>query len=337
MVLPSILSWLPTLTEYQQQTLVLLSMKVNRFLCLMAFLCSGGFIHAQSKANSNTAGLTLELTDKTTFQFGGAVWINYANQDWISTDIGRKRGLRFDNIRLSMDGTHGDHLLFSAQYRIYGYTRAVHHAWIGNKPNEKNQIEMGITQVPFGLLTFATHSFWFGLGYNHGMEDDYDAGIKWHWQGECLDIYLAGFYSEEYGDATNLKRYSVVLVRVDEQQNEEFAQGSVRLAYFIGRNTAYQTEFGASRQVGGIDNVGVDKNGYRWKAAFHYSGRYNSWNPEIQIARYEYHPHNPDTEDNRLVLLGNLTSKRLVAAKGTLINVNLRHLWDVNYKDLCLL
>ena len=111
------------LTGSQYQPPILLRMKRNRFLCLLVLLGFGVYIHAQLEADSNAAGLTLQLTDKTTFQFGGAVWINYANQDWVSPDIGRKRGLRFDNIRLSMDGTHGDHLLFSAQYRIYGYTR----------------------------------------------------------------------------------------------------------------------------------------------------------------------------------------------------------------------
>ena len=72
------------------------------------------------------------------------------------------------------DGTHGENLIFSGQYRLYGYTRTIHHAWFGYRWDDGNQVELGVTQVPFGLLPFATHSFWFGLGYYVGVEDDYE-------------------------------------------------------------------------------------------------------------------------------------------------------------------
>ena len=39
-------------------------------------------------------------TDKTTFTFGGAVWVNFAAQDWRSPDKNRKRGMNFDNLWL---------------------------------------------------------------------------------------------------------------------------------------------------------------------------------------------------------------------------------------------
>jgi len=158
-------------------------------------------------------------------------------------------------LRLSVDGKHGDHLLLSAQYRLYGYTRAVHHAWFGYKFNEENQLELGITQAPFGILPFATHSFWFGLGYYVGMEDDYDAGLKWHHTNKAWDLNLAFFYNEEYGDATSLDRYSVDLVRVGDQQNQEIAQGNLRLTYTFGKDTKQSSEIGFSGEFGGVDNL----------------------------------------------------------------------------------
>lgn len=299
--------------------------KVIPVLLILFFTIS---FNAQAENDSTSVD---KKVPKTSFKFGGAVWVNYSYQNWITQELGRKRGLQFDNIRLSLDGAHGDHLLFSAQYRIYGYTSALHHAWIGVKPNENNQIELGVTQVPFGILPFATHSYWFGLGYYHGIEDDYDAGIKWYRKSENLDFHLAFFYSEEYGNSANLSRYSVDLVRSGEQQNEEFAQGNLRIAYLNGRNTDSKTEVGLSAEVGGIDYIGVKENGYRWQTALHYSGRYKGWNPELQIARYEYNPVNPDSVSTDLVLMGNLTSKRLVAAKATVFNANLRHFWDVDW------
>lgn len=272
-----------------------------------------------------------DLEPKTTFKFGGALWVNYAFQEFKSSDEGKKRDLRFDNLRLSVDGTYGDSLLFSGQYRIYSYTRAVHHAWFGIRPNENNQIELGITQVPFGLLPFATHSFWFGLGYNLGIEDDYDAGIKWHYKNDALDLHLAYFLNEELGDSTNLDRYSTDVARADEQQNEEENQGNIRLAYTFGKGTENSSEFGISGEYGGLRNLTTERIGDHWQAAFHYLGRYGDWNPEFQITRYEYNPENPEDIDARLVLMGNLTSSRLVAAKGTLVNANIRRFWDVNW------
>jgi hypothetical protein len=270
-------------------------------------------------------------TEETTFSFGGAIWINYSNQAWKSPDQGKKRGLNFDNLRLAFDGRYGDHMLFSAQFRIYSYTEALHHAWFGYRWNDTDEIHLGITQVPFGLQPFHSHSFWFGLGYYVGMEDDYDAGVKWRRDAGAWDYNLAFFINEEYNDATNLDRYSVDIVRVGDQQNEEKNQFNARVAYTFGKGTSSSSEFGLSGEWGQLDNLITTRTGDRWQAAAHYNGRYGGWNPEFQIARYEYEPENPDGVDYRLVLMGNLGSTRLVAAKGTLINLNVRKFWDVSW------
>jgi hypothetical protein len=289
----------------------------------LAFCLLGAFPPPASSA--------AEEQPETTFAFSGALWINYAFQEWKSPDEGKRRGAYFDNLRLAVDGTHGDNLLFSGQYRLYAYTRTIHHAWFGYRWGDANQVEAGVTQVPFGLLPFASHSFWFALGYYVGVEDDYDAGIKWHHDGSGWDLHLAYFLNEELQDATNLNRYSVDLARVGDEQNEEVHQGNLRVAYTFGKGTDHSSQFGLSGQYGGIDNLTTERTGDRWHAAFHYLGRYGSWNPEVQVTRYEFRPENPEGVDDRLVLMGNLTSTRHVAAKGTLLNANLRHFWDVNW------
>ena len=50
-----------------------------------------------------------------------------------------------------------------------------------------------------------------------------------------------------------------------------------------------------------------------------------------QIDGIEYAP---TGVDDRLVLFGNLGSTRLIAAEGTLVNLNLRHFWEPNGKWL---
>jgi len=163
------------------------------------------------------------------------------------------------------------------------------------------------------------------------MEDDYDAGIKWSRSTGAWDLHVAYFVNEEYNDATNLNRYSVDIVRQEDQQNEEINQFNLRAAHTFGKGTANSSEFGLSGEYGALDNLTTTRTGDRWQAAVHYKGRYGDWNPEVQVARYEYNPENPAGVDDRLVLMGNLTSTRLVAAKGTLVNLNLRRFWEVSW------
>ncbi|MEN8152166.1 MAG: porin, partial [Planctomycetota bacterium] len=266
----------------------------------------------------------------TTLKFGGAIWVNYSAQQWKTDTPGKVRGMNFDNLRLSLDGDYKEKLYFSAQYRLYSYTRAIHHAYFGYQLDDENKFELGILQVPFGLQPYATHSFWFGLGYYVGLEDDYDAGLRWHHSGGGLSVDLAFFLNEEYNDATNLERYSVDVVRVGDQQNEEVNQFNARVAYDFSGDEDTTTEFGLSGRWGILDNLITDDTGDYWAAAAHFKGRYGAWNPELQVSRYEYHPENPVGVDDTTVLMGNLTSTRLVAAKGTLLNANLRRFFEVN-------
>ena len=257
-------------------------------------------------------------------KFGGAIGINYADQNWLGKGQG-KRGLRFDNLRLAVDGSY-DKFLVSAQYRWYSFSRALHHVWFGYEFEEDNRIELGVTQVPFGILPYASHSWWFVIPYYVGLEDDYDAGIKWHnatlgnW---TLD--LAYFVNEEYADATNLDRYSVDVVRVDEQQNEERNQFNVRVAYDFKHGKRSHTELGVSGRYGDLDNRTTGKSGDYWAAAIHANAFLGPWNLMLQGARYEYNPENPAGVSNDLVLMANLGSKRLVAAKADILVANVAY------------
>jgi len=175
---------------------------------------------------------------------GGAVWINYAHQDWVGDDQGRKDNLRFDNLRLAVDSSYANFLM-SAQYRFYSYTSALHHAWIGYRFGEDNQVELGVSQVPFGILPFGSHNFWFMIPYFVGLEDDYDAGIKWHYGfADDWTLDTAFYLNEEYDDATDLDRYSVDVVRDGDQQNDERNQFNLRLAYDWKLSSAFPGDMG---------------------------------------------------------------------------------------------
>jgi hypothetical protein len=256
---------------------------------------------------------------------GGAVWINFAHQNWVGDDQGRKDDLRFDNLRLSMDSTYGN-FLASAQYRFYSYSRALHHAWIGYQFAEDNQIEVGVSQVPFGILPFASHNFWFMIPYYVGLEDDYDAGVKWH-HGFADDwtLDLAFYLNEEYDDATDLDRYSVDVVRDGDQQNDERNQFNLRLAYDWNFSEEAHTEFGISGRYGALDNRTTQQTSNYWAAAIHANAFFGPWNLMLEGMRYVYDPENPVGVSDDLVLMGNLGSKRLVAAEADILVANIAH------------
>lgn len=256
---------------------------------------------------------------------GGAIWFNFAHQNWKSDEDGRKEDMRFDNLRLAVDATYGNFLM-SAQYRFYSYADALHHAWIGYQFEEDNRIELGISQVPFGILPFGSHNFWFMIPYYVGLEDDYDAGIKWHY-GLTKDWTLdaAFYFNEEYGDTTELDRYSVDVVREGDQQNEEKYQSNLRLAYDWNHTKESHTELGLSGRYGFLDNRTTRRTGDYWSAAVHANSYLGPWNVMLEAIRYEYNPKNPVGVSDDLVLMGNLGSQRLVAAKADIFVGNIAY------------
>ena len=266
-----------------------------------------------------------EVKPEIEVDIGGAVWINFAYQDWVGDDDGRKDDLRFDNLRLAIDSTYGNFLM-SAQYRFYSWSRALHHMWMGYQFNEDNQIKLGVTQVPFGILPFGSHNFWFMIPYYVGLEDDYDAGIKWRYGfADDWTLDLAFYLNEEYGDATDLDRYSVDVVRVGDQQNDERNQINLRLVYDWEHTEKSHTELGVSGRYGDLDNRTTKKTGDYWAAAVHADVFLGPWNLMLEGIRYEYNPENPVGVSDDLMLMGNLGSTRLVAAKADIFVANIAY------------
>ncbi|MDJ0905287.1 MAG: hypothetical protein QNI96_04650 [Woeseiaceae bacterium] len=283
--------------------------------------------------------IQIDVGPETEFNLGGAVWLRGALSYWVQEEDANRKGFYADQVRLSMSGTHGKdgsdpgdgYLKFSAQIRFWQYQRVIHHMWLGYQFNDRHDLQVGVTQAPFGILPATSNSFWYSMGYYHGIEDDRDAGIKYRYQNEGLDVHLAWFFNDEYNDSTALNRFAPDLVTDGDQQNDEENQANVRVAYTFGEGTQNSSEIGASLQYGEMPNRTTGRTGDRWQAAVHYVGNYDGWNPKLQVARYEYDPENPAGVDDRLVLMGFFSDQRLVAAEATAVSASLRRLWDVNW------
>ncbi|MEM8524777.1 MAG: hypothetical protein AAGG68_09035 [Bacteroidota bacterium] len=280
-------------------------------------------------------GFNVKPTPESNLNFGGAVWLRGVVLPYLSETTANERGFYIDQFRLSLDGDYGfkdsTKFAFSGQVRFFSYQTLIHHMWTGIDFKEKHNIKFGVTQVPFGTLPGSTNSFWYSLGYYVGIEDDRDAGIKYHFQKNGWDLHLAYFMNEEYNNTTALNRFAPDLVRMGDQQNEERNQGNIRLAKTFKGKESNTTELGLSVEVGEIKNRTTGSNGSRWKAAFHYVGNYGNWEPKFQLSRYVYEPNNPDGVDDRLVNMGFFEDTRLVAAKATVLNASLERNFTIKW------
>jgi hypothetical protein len=137
----------------------------------------------------------------------GALWLNYGYLSWDETNKDRDGNFDFTLFRLDANARHDD-FLFSAQYRWYSYMDVIHHGWIGYEFSPQWQVQLGITQSPFGILPYASHSWWFGMPYYVGLEDDYDAGIKAIYSDGPWNAQFAFFKNDEYASGTRTKRFS---------------------------------------------------------------------------------------------------------------------------------
>ncbi len=261
-------------------------------------------------------------------EIGGALWTNYSYQDFNKTNKGKGGELNFDLIRLDINGSFND-IVISAQYRWYSNMAVIHHGWIGYNLNTDWQIQFGVTQAPFGILPYASHSYWFGVPYYIGMEDDYDTGIKVVGKEGPWDFSLAFFKNAEWGNSGKTDRYSFDIVR-DENQgqyNEEANQGNARLAYTLEHNDFGKTEIGISGRWGGLFNTNTNDMGYHYAYAVHLNGFYGPFNLMLEAAHYQYNPQNPSGTDSKTVFMGAFEDSYSVASEGTVLIADVS--WDV--------
>lgn len=256
--------------------------------------------------------------------FGGALRFNVVYRDDVDSSVGKRGESGLDVFRLNVDGAIDD-LLISAEYRFFSYMDVIHHGWIGYEFEDDSVVQVGINQVPFGLLPYAAHNAWFGVPYYLGMADDYDMGVKYlrdsgPWSGQ-----VAFYKNEELNDATNLDRYSYDLVRQGDQQNEEINQFNGRLAYTFGLGSSCESELGGSLELGQVYNDVTGERGDHESYALHLDSRCGRWNLQLQGANYSYDVEDPPLVNDSVVRMGAFAGAYDIAADGDVYVANLAY------------
>lgn len=269
-------------------------------------------------------------------KIGGAVRFQYSYEDYNENNRDRGGDFDFDVFRLDVNGSIGD-VTLSAQYRWYQYMDVVHHAYVGYQLTDEWQGQLGITQVPFGILDYNSNSFFFSSGFYAGLEDDFDTGISFIGKFDNHDLRLAFFKNDELGGidgyvSNRLDRYSYDVVGVRDFNSEgiydypaltmaESNTFNARYAYNIGN-----TEVGVSIQRGDLagfsDSVG-DHSAY----AIHAKSQLDNIGIMFQFSDYEYDLDN----GSDFVAVGAYSFTDTIPAAAKLYNLNLSYALPVDF------
>jgi hypothetical protein len=257
-------------------------------------------------------------------RFGGALRFTGYTVDYDEAVETRRGTSGLDLFRVNASGEL-DGFLLSAEYRFYPFMDVLHHGWVGYEFVDESRLELGVTRVPFGLLPYAAHNFWFGVPYYLGLSDDYDLGAKYVRQDGAWATELAFFKNPEVSSPADLGRYSFDVVNGGGTTNEEINQFNARVARTLGAGSSCSHEIGVSGQAGELYNGDTGERGDHWAAAAHLDTRCGRWNVQLQAAHYRYDPANPPGVSRETVRLGAFETSYDVAAEGTVYVANLAY------------
>lgn len=256
-----------------------------------------------------------EKESKNGIKFGGALRYNMISTNYESSSNKTNPQFTWDTWRLNLDGSISG-IDLSFEYRFYPSSNAhfLHHGYFGYAFSDKVYTKLGVSQVSFGITSFASHSYFFQAPYYVGLEDDYDMGIKFDiTPNKNLDIALAYYRQAEPNGSTasgaspNTGRYSYDIVPGEgayvnsdgsftktDATLSELDQFNARVAWRFIDNV----EVGLSGQVGGIYNSVLDKSETSTAFAAHLVSDFGNFNLKTEFISYNYRA--KDNEGNKL-------------------------------------
>ncbi len=290
------------------------------------------------------ADISGDLAEKPELNLGGALRLNAFVKSWDEANKDRGGDFAFDTLRFNIDGS-AKSIDFSAEYRFYSGYHMLHHGYVGHTFGGGSEVQVGVHRVPFGLLPYASHNWFFDLTYYLGFEDDYDAGVKVILPLSPFDLQLAFYKNDEgsfTGDSIDSARYSYDIVHSDENElgyagltgsrtDEEINQFNGRLAYTMPHGDS-TTEIGISAEYGSLYNTNLSDTGSHSAYAVHLNGNYGRFNIMIEGLRFSNDPVLAPDQDERFVVMGAYDAPYKVAAKGSMFVLNVAYKMPVDWK-----
>ena len=243
--------------------------------------------------------------DKLKVDVGGALRFNYNLSSWKEGQKNRGGDFGYDMFRINFDASYKD-LYLDAEYRLYSEAFGggfLKQGWVGYRFNEQDEIQVGLSQVPFGIQQYNSHNWFFNLTYYFGLEDDHDMGVKYLHEGDRFEYDLAFYKNAEeltFGGDTesSSNRYSYDVVG----RNKEVNQVNGKLIYKFG--DSIKNRLGISAQYGGLYNLDTRETGSHNGLALHYELDFRNWNFKLQAMTIHNNPKNLPGESNDILQMG---------------------------------
>ncbi len=275
--------------------------------------------------------------DKPEVTMGGALRFNYNSSSWKGNQTERGGDFGFDVFRVNAKAAYKG-LKLNAEYRFYssGFGGGMlKQGWIQYDFKDNSQFQLGLTQVPFGITTYNSNSWFFSLNYYVGLEDDHDMGLKYSRSSDKWDLDLAFFKNAEENSFGNLSdvdnsRYAYDVGSLgNTYRNKELNQFNAKVNYKFGKTV--KSKLGASAQYGALLNLDTEDIGNRNAFAVHYEATYNNWNLKAQFTSYNYNPEAPNGESDDMIAMTAYGAPYMVASKATLYTIGLNHTIPVEW------
>ncbi|RAP56299.1 hypothetical protein BTJ49_13755 [Oleiagrimonas sp. MCCC 1A03011] len=276
----------------------------------------------------------VEKKQKNGITVGGAMRFQYSYEDYNKNNVHRTGDADFDIFRLNFRGRVDD-IELQAEWRWFQYMSAVKYAWLGYDFSKNQQLQVGLTRIPFGNQPYNSHNYFFSSNYYLGLEDTYHMGVEYVYSGDPWNVQLAFFKNDGMGgidgyvsNRSNSYSYNVVGVRspgegiyADPQHPAaSINTAAARVAYTFKPNDDLKIELGASGLHGGLEGPSSSIGNYS-AYALHMNADYKRLNVQAQASRYDY---NVDGGADRLAV-GAYAFYDTIAAKADSYTFNVKY------------
>jgi len=253
--------------------------------------------------------------EKPVVDIGGAIRFNYNLSSWKEGQKNRGGDFGYDMFRVNVNGSYQG-IYVDAEYRLYSSSFGggfLKQGWLGYRFNDQDEIQVGLTQVPFGIQQYNSHNWFFNLTYYLGLEDDHDMGVKYVHIDDTFEYQLAFFKNAEelrFGSSSEVSpdRYSYDIVG----RNKEVNQFNGKLIYKFG--DSIKNRLGTSLQYGGIYNLDTKETGSHYGIALHYEMFFKNWNLKLQAMNIVQDPENLPGKSRDILQMGAYGAPYEVAA-----------------------
>ncbi|MEH0156969.1 hypothetical protein V6R21_22770 [Limibacter armeniacum] len=314
----------------------------SKYFLLLLFSFSFHFSDVFGQDDKNQIDL-----EKPTLEIGGALRFNYNYSTW--KDGQKKRGgdFGYDVFRLNVKAAY-EGVKLNAEYRLYSNSFGggmLKQGWLAYDFNDQNEIQIGLTQVPFGITQYNSHCWFFSIDYYVGLEDDHDMGVKFQHEDEVWDYSIAFFKNAEelnFGSNSDISfsRYSYDVSSIDANgdgnlqfRNKEVNQLNGKLLYKFG-GMDYAQKIGVSAEFGGLYNLDTENMGNHYAFAVHHELDAGKIDTKAQIAYYKYNPDGPAGESDQVIAMAAYGAAYFVAAEATIYTLGIGYSIPVDWKPI---